>query len=90
MEPVQDVLNRIRWDSEYAKSQFTIGYYDRIEDTIIHVPFKELYFDDSDHFDFQIVDENGVTHTIPLHRIREIYKNGDIIWRRSPKQNSMN
>ena len=85
MQPVQDILNRIRWDSEYAKSHFTIGYYDRIADTIIHVPFKELYFDDEDHFDFQIVDGEGVTHTIPLHRIREIYKNGDIIWNRVPK-----
>lgn len=90
MEHVQDILNRIRWDPEYARAKFVVGYYDRIADTIIHVPFKELYFDEMDHFDFQLVDEDGVAHTIPLHRIREIYKDDDLIWQRLSNQNSNN
>jgi len=82
MKPIQEHLNRIRWDQEYAKADFTIGYYDRLENKIIHLPFRELYFDDNDHFDFQILDEDGVTHTIPLHRIKELYRNGELIWSR--------
>ena len=83
MKPIQEHLNRILWDHEYAKANFIIGYYDRLEDKIIRLPFKELYFDDNDHFDFQILDEDGVTHTIPLHRIKELYRNGELIWSRS-------
>lgn len=82
MKPIQELLNRIRWDKEYAKAKFTIGYYDRIEDKIIVVPFRDLYFDDEDHFDFQILDEEGMTHNIPLHRVKELYRNGELIWHR--------
>ena len=80
MKPIHEILNRIRWDKEYASSDFKVGYYDRLEDKVILVPFRELYFDDDDHFDFQILDEDGVTHTIPLHRIKELYKDGYLIW----------
>lgn len=31
---------------------------------------------------FTFEDENGVTHTIPLHRVRVVYKDGKEIWRR--------
>ena len=82
MKPIQDILNRIRWDADFASASFSIGYYDRLEDKLILVPFRELYFDEEDHFNFQIVDEEGVTHTIPLHRIKELYKNGKLIWHR--------
>ena len=85
MKPIQEMLNRIRWDKEFAKAIFKIGYYDRLEDKVIVVPFHEVYFDEQDHYNFQIVDDDGMTHTIPLHRIRELYKDGQLIWRRSPK-----
>ena len=82
MKAIQELLNRIRWDKEYAKADFTVGYYDRIENKIILVPFRELYFDDEDHFGFQVLDDEGVTHNIPLHRVKEVYKNGKLIWHR--------
>jgi hypothetical protein len=28
--PIQDLLHRIRWDAEFGKAQFVIGYYDRV------------------------------------------------------------
>lgn len=83
MKVIQDLINRIRWDKEYAQADFTIGYYDRVEQKIILVPFRELYFDDADHFGFQILDDEGVTHSIPLHRVKELYKNGKLIWHRN-------
>jgi len=42
MIPAQEILNRIRWDVEYAKGEFVIGYYDRVDDRIIKVPFREI------------------------------------------------
>ncbi len=50
--------------------------------SIIKVPLKELLFDKEDHFDFELIDDMGETHTIPLHRIREVYRDGKLIWHR--------
>ena len=82
MIPIHELLSRIRWDAAYGDADFIIGYYDRIEDRIITVPLKSLYFDQHDHFDFELVDEEGETHTIPLHRIRQVYRNGELVWER--------
>ncbi len=82
MIPIHELLSRIRWDEAYGKADFVIGYYDRVEERIITVPLKELYFDGEDHFDFQLLDEEGVTHTIPLHRIRQLFRNGELVWQR--------
>jgi hypothetical protein len=30
------------------------------------------------------VNEDGVTHVIPFHRAREVWWNGELIWRRHP------
>ena len=81
MIPVQDILNRIKWDRHF-KGRFEIGYYDRIENKIIIVPYKEIYFPEENHFLFELMDKEGTIHSIPFHRVREIYKNGDIIWKR--------
>ncbi len=82
MIPIHELLNRIRWDEAYGKADFVIGYYDRMEDRILTVPLQELYFDSEDHFDFQLLDAEGVTHTIPLHRIRQVFRNGELVWER--------
>ncbi len=82
MIPIHELLNRIKWDHEFGQAEFIIGYHDRFEDGVIKVPLKELFFDSEDHFDFELVDDMGTTHTIPLHRIREVYRDGRLIWRR--------
>lgn len=85
MIPIQEVLNRIRWDEAYGKADFVIGYYDRVEARIILVPLQALFFDKDDHFDFELLDEEGVNHTIPLHRIRQVFRNGRLVWERNPE-----
>lgn len=82
MKAIQELLNRIRWDKEFAKADFKIGYYDRVEKKIILVRFRELYFDNEDHFSFQVLDDEGEVHSVPFHRVREVYKNGELIWHR--------
>jgi hypothetical protein len=44
MIPIHELLNRIRWDPEFAKGNFELGYYDRAENGIIVVPLKEVTF----------------------------------------------
>jgi uncharacterized protein (UPF0248 family) len=82
MIPIQELLSRIRWDEAYGNADFVIGYYDRMQDRIVSAPLKELYFEKEDHFDFQLVDDMGETHTIPLHRIRQVFRNGESVWER--------
>ena len=82
MQPVQVLLNRIRWDQAFGDADFEIGYYDRIEDRIIHVPFSALTFPPDDHFAFEVFDGAGEIHHIPYHRVRQIHRNGRCIWSR--------
>ena len=82
MIPIHELLNRIRWDSDYGAARFAVGYYDRVAEGIIVVPFSALEFASGDHFGFTLVDEEGAVHTIPLHRIRQVFKNGVLIWER--------
>ena len=82
MIPIHELLNRIKWDDEFGRGEFIIAYHDRFKDDVIKVPLKELIFDSEDHFDFVLTDDMGETHSIPLHRIRDVYRNGRLIWHR--------
>ena len=82
MIPIHQLLSRIRWDKAFGQADFLIGYYDRVEDRIIRVPLREISRDPDDHFCFDLMDHDGEWHTIPLHRIKEVYRNGELIWHR--------
>ena len=82
MIPIHELLNRIRWDPEFAKGNFELGYYDRAENRIILVPVKEVSFPTESPSTFQLIDSEGQIHRIPFHRVREVYKNAQRIWHR--------
>ena len=82
MQPIHKLLSRIRWDRQFGRGSFTIGYYDRMEKKIIRVPFNEIIWIPGNTFSFQIIDQDGEAHTIPLHRVREVYRDGVMIWQR--------
>jgi uncharacterized protein (UPF0248 family) len=82
MIPIHELLNRIRWDKDFGKGSFEIGYFDRSEGNIIVVPFEEVYFKKGDQLSFEVIDPEGETHSVPFHRIKQIYKNGKLIWHR--------
>ena len=82
MIPIHELLNRIRWDPEFAKGTFELGYYDRTENRIIVIPLKELTFPEESPSTFQLVDFEGKMHRVPLHRVREVYKDAQRIWHR--------
>ncbi len=83
MIPIHELLNKIFWDSEFGKGIFEIGYYDRMERKIIRVSFKKILLEKGNHATFQLMDVHGELQTIPFHRVREVYKDGDLIWSRS-------
>ena len=82
MITIRTLLNRIRWDQAYGQGKFAIGYYDRVEDRVIVVPFDEVWFDPDDRFAMQIATAEGPVHSIPLHRVCLVYRNSELIWER--------
>lgn len=84
MIPIQELLHRIQWDREFARGDFMVGYFDRLLGRVVVVPLGSLRFDPHDHFSFELTDVHGNTHVIPLHRVRMVQKNGEIIWQRGP------
>ncbi len=82
MVTIRELLNRIRWDREFGQADFALGYYDRLERRVIVVPLAELSFDPDDHFSFLLTDAAGQLHTVPLHRVCAVYRNGECIWQR--------
>jgi uncharacterized protein (UPF0248 family) len=83
MITIRELLNRIRWDPEFARGDFQLGYFDRVEQRVILVPFKEVSLPEDARQVFQLVDQEGRVHRVPFHRVREVYKNSQRIWHRS-------
>ena len=82
MIPIHELLSRIRWDKEFGSGDFEIGYYDRVLAEIIRVPFAELIFPPDNRNSLLIMDYDGVVNSVPLHRIKEVYKDNELIWYR--------
>jgi uncharacterized protein (UPF0248 family) len=86
MMPIQDLMNRIRWDAGFGASTFEIGYLDHLKGAIIRIPFRRIHWGRGNRFSFDFEDEEGETRSIPLHRIREVYRDGALIWSRPHQQ----
>lgn len=81
METIQQLLNRIRWDDEFGKGDFMIGIHDRFKEAIEFQPLEKLHMEKGNHFSCTLCID-GEELTIPFHRIREVRKNGECIWKR--------
>ena len=80
--PIQDLLHRIRWDAEFARGEFELGYYDRVEDRIIRVALDAVQSPPDTPQGLHVLDAAGLAHHVPLHRVREVFKDGQRIWHR--------
>jgi uncharacterized protein (UPF0248 family) len=84
--PIHSLLDRIRWDPDFGHADFIIGYYDRVKRSLVQVPFARIQFDPGNRFSFAAVEADGSVHEVPLHRVREVHRNGELIWRRPPRR----
>ena len=76
---ILDLLNKIKWDPNEHPKDYIITYYDRVADIN-----KELKFEYIKKIEglFIIVEVDDKEISLPVHRIREIRKNGKLIWKR--------
>jgi uncharacterized protein (UPF0248 family) len=86
MMPIQDLLHRIRWDPEFGKGEFEIGYDDHLAGRVVRVPFGRVRLERGARFAFDAVEDDGSTHMVPFHRVREVWRDGKLIWQRPPKE----
>jgi len=81
---IKELLSRIRWDPGYGRGRFVVGYEDHVAGGIVRIPFSEIKFESGDHPSFSLVDDQGVERSIPCHRVREVLRDGAVIWHRTP------
>jgi len=82
MEPLRDLLNRIRWHPDFRAGVYELGIYDRVRDALVRTPLAAIRFEPGNAFAFFLDDDEGQTLTVPMHRVREVYKDGSLIWKR--------
>lgn len=82
MQPIQDLLHRIQWDATFGHAGFVIGYHDHVAHAIVRVPWERVHFESGEHFSLDVRGDDGSTHMVPLHRVREVWRDGVLIWQR--------
>ena len=85
MIPIHELLARIRWDPAFGRGQFTLGYVDHDSDELRYVPFTDSRPDPDNPSLLDFVDDSGEVVSLPLHRIREVLRNGEAIWQRDAR-----
>lgn len=88
MIPIHELLSRIRWHPEFGRSSFTIGYYDRVRKCIVKVPMTRTGFDSEARSWIEVVEEDGSSHEVPYHRIREVYRDDVLVWKRPDRRDA--
>lgn len=82
MIPINELLNRIHWDPEYGAACFRLGYIDRLAGGMVQGRLREPFEREGEHFSVILWDEKGEPHEVPLHRIREVWRDGVLVWQR--------
>ena len=72
----------MRWNPEFGCGEFIIGYHDRIDEQIIKVPLARIVFETDSHSTFEAIEADGSVRPVPYHRVREVYRDGELIWQR--------
>ena len=78
MMPIQDLLNKIKWDKREKPDSYGIFYFDRIEKILIEIPYAKIKRIEGS---FMVLD-NGEESNVPLHRIKKVIKNDVVVWER--------
>ena len=85
MTLIHELLARIRWDPAFGAGRFVIGYWDRVGRAEVKVPFERIRFEPGEHAVLEAVEADGSVHTVPLHRVRSVWRDGELIWHRGDR-----
>jgi len=76
---ILDLLNKIKWDKRENQEHYTIHYQDRTENKLREIKYTDII---SIEPPFMLLNINKKITYIPLHRIKEIRKQGKVVWKR--------
>jgi len=74
-----DLLNKIKWDKNLNKDCFSIIYFDRVNNNEIEINYNKIKKIEGN---FMVIEKDLEESNIPLHRIKKIMKNKEVIWQR--------
>ena len=80
MVPIHQLLARIEWDPHYARGAIEIAYLDRRKTGLVRVALERILARSA--FGFEAEQEDGTVQSIPYHRVREVRRDGVVIWSR--------
>ena len=81
MIPIHELLARIRWDPAFAAARFELAYLDRKRKALVRLPLERIRMTE-DRFGFEALEEDGSVHSVPYHRVRAVWRDGELIWSR--------
>jgi uncharacterized protein (UPF0248 family) len=82
MIPIDELLARIRWDPEFGRARFEIAYLDRKRKALVRVPLERIRTP-AGRFGLEAIEDDGSVHSVPYHRVREVWRDGELIWSRA-------
>jgi uncharacterized protein (UPF0248 family) len=83
MTPIHQLLARIRHDPQFGQGEFELGYLDRFDAEVHRIALGIVNFPEGEKRVFEFEDAAGQKRRIPFHRIREVYRDGALIWQRA-------
>jgi uncharacterized protein (UPF0248 family) len=48
----------------------------------IHEPLERIRIAPGERFGFEALEEDGSVHSVPYHRVRAVWRDGELIWSR--------
>ena len=78
MQPIHELLNKIKWDKRENPEEYSIFYFDRILKKLIQIPYNKIKRIEGS---FMVIG-NEEESNVPLHRIRKVAKNNAVVWER--------
>ena len=82
MIPIHELLARIRWDPEFGRARFELAYLDRKRRALVRLPLERIRLSAQDRFGFEAMEEDGSAHSVPYHRVRAVWRDGELVWSR--------
>ena len=78
MQPIHELLNKIKWDKRENPNEYFIFYYDRILKKLIQIPYNKIKRIEGS---FMVLDNEDESN-VPLHRIKKAEKDNIVFWER--------
>jgi uncharacterized protein (UPF0248 family) len=79
MQPLRELINKIKWDKKENPDDYVFYYEDRKLKKLLPLRFNNI--EKIENIFMIVVKENKETY-IPMHRVKEVRKKDEVVWKR--------